>query len=119
MKQQIEVMIVVSVGPVMEYGQKGFRKRVMLARCADDAGDRPMIHPIEFQRDDCALLDGINPGDGVEVALRAVSREWQDKHYVSLVASGLSIAARATPEPAPESVDVTGGTAQDGETMPF
>ncbi|SVC98206.1 uncharacterized protein METZ01_LOCUS351060 [marine metagenome] len=90
-----------------EYGQKGFRKRlVVLTR---ETGKFTNYIPIEFVQDGVDQVDGLNVGDNVEIIFRLSGRRWQKdpssevKYFLS--AEGLRFRVNnpepvATPEPA-------------------
>ena len=61
------------------YGQKGFRKRMVVLE--QDKGSFTNFVPIEFTRDSCESVDGMSVGDEVEVTYRLNGRRWQkDEH---------------------------------------
>ena len=61
------------------YGQKGFRKRMVVLE--QDKGSFTNFVPIEFTRDACDSVDEMNLGDEVEIAYRLNGRRWQkDEH---------------------------------------
>ena len=61
------------------YGQKGFRKRMVVLE--QDKGSFTNFVPIEFTRDSCDTVDELNVGDEVEITYRLNGRRWQkDEH---------------------------------------
>ena len=57
------------------YGQKGFRKRLVVL---EQDGERFTNYvPIEFVRDDCDSVDELSVGDDIEVSYRLSGRKWQ------------------------------------------
>ena len=63
------------VEPTKTYGQKGFRKRLVVL---EQAGDRFTNYiPVEFIQDNCELADDIHEGDQIEVTYRLSGRKWQ------------------------------------------
>lgn len=57
------------------YGQKGFRKRLLVL---EQDGDRFTNYvPVEFVRDGCDSVDELSVGDDVEVTYRLSGRKWQ------------------------------------------
>ena len=57
------------------YGQKGFRKRLVVLE--QDSGSFTNYIPVEFIRDACDTVDGLREGDEVEVTYRLSGRRWQ------------------------------------------
>lgn len=57
------------------YGQKGFRKRLVVLE--QDNGSFTNYIPVEFIRDACDAVDGLREGDEVEVTYRLSGRRWQ------------------------------------------
>lgn len=57
------------------YGQKGFRKRLVVLE--QDTGRFTNYIPVEFLRDNCELADDMNVGDDVEVSYQLSGRKWQ------------------------------------------
>lgn len=61
----------------------GFTKREFVI----ETGDKyPQMVKFETVKDKTAMLDGLNPGDEVEVAFNVRGNEYKDKFYVSLSA---------------------------------
>jgi hypothetical protein len=57
------------------YGQKGFRKRLLVLEQND--GQFPNFIPVDFLRDSCDTLDDLSVGDEVEVSYQLSGRRWQ------------------------------------------
>jgi len=57
------------------YGQKGFRKRVVVLE--QDKGSFTNYVPVEFTRDACDAVDEMSVGSEVEIAYRLNGRRWQ------------------------------------------
>ena len=57
------------------YGQKGFRKRVVVL--AQDNGRFTNYVPLDFTQDGCDRADQLEVGDEVEVQYRLSGRKWQ------------------------------------------
>ena len=87
------------------YGQKGFRKRLVVLE--QDNGRFTNYVPIEFTNDSCDTADSLKVGDDIEVTYRLSGRKWQKdpsaevKFFVNVEA--LSFAVK------------TGGAASGGE----
>jgi hypothetical protein len=56
------------------YGQKGFRKRLVVL---EQDGRFPNYIPLEFTNDDCDQVDDLNVGDDVEISYELRGRKWQ------------------------------------------
>ncbi|SRR6056297_1759300 len=57
------------------YGQKGFRKRLVVLE--QELGSFTNYVPVEFIRDACDSVDDLSVGDQVEVTYRLSGRKWQ------------------------------------------
>lgn len=57
------------------YGQKGFRKRLVVLE--QDNGRFANFIPLEFIRDACDSVDDLNVGDEVEMSYQLTGRKWQ------------------------------------------
>jgi len=57
------------------YGQKGFRKRLVVLEQSN--GRFPNFIPVEFIQDGCDMADGIKTGSTIEVTYRLSGRKWQ------------------------------------------
>ena len=57
------------------FGQKGFRKRLVVLE--QDNGRFQSYIPVEFIQDACDQVDGLKMGDEVEVTYRLNGRKWQ------------------------------------------
>ena len=57
------------------YGQKGFRKRLVVLE--QDTGRFTNYIPVEFIRDNCEMADDLNVGDDVEISYQLSGRKWQ------------------------------------------
>ena len=66
---------VIVVEDTKTYGQKGFRKRLVVLE--QDKGRFSNYVPIEFTNDNCDKVDGISLGDEIEVTYRLNGRKWQ------------------------------------------
>ena len=63
------------IEPTKEYGQKGFRKRLVVLE--QDKGSFTNYVPVEFIKDACDTADELSEGDEVEVTYRLNGRRWQ------------------------------------------
>jgi hypothetical protein len=57
------------------YGQKGFRKRLVVLE--QDNGRFVNYVPLEFTGEDCDTVDDLQVGDEIEVTYRLSGRKWQ------------------------------------------
>ena len=77
------------------YGQKGFRKRLVVLE--QDNGRFPNHIPVEFIRDSCDTVDDMNVGDEVEISYRLSGRKWQKdpssevKYFLSAEANSFKV----------------------------
>ena len=58
------------------YGQKGFRKRLVVLEQTKGGGFTNYI-PVEFLKDACDSVDELQLGDEIEVSYRLSGRRWQ------------------------------------------
>lgn len=75
MSETIVRGIVHLVEETKTYGQKGFRKRLVVLE--QDNGRFPNFIPLEFIRDTCDLADDLKVGDDVEISYQLSGRKWQ------------------------------------------
>lgn len=93
------------------YGQKGFRKRLVVLEQND--GRFTNYIPVEFLKDNCESADELNVGDQVEVSYKLSGRKWQRdpssevKYFLSAEAISFKVldAADGGGESAEASVD--------------
>ena len=57
------------------YGQKGFRKRLVVLE--QENGRFTNFIPVEFVQDNCDSADGLTKGDNVEITYKLNGRRWQ------------------------------------------
>jgi len=57
------------------YGQKGFRKRLVVLE--QDNGRFANFIPVEFTRDSCDTVDEMSVGQEVEISYQLSGRKWQ------------------------------------------
>jgi hypothetical protein len=86
---------VIVVEDTRTYGQKGFRKRLVVLE--QDKGRFSNYIPVEFTNDNCDTVDGISVGDEIEVTYRLNGRKWQKdpssevKYFVNVEAISYAI----------------------------
>ena len=82
------------------YGQKGFRKRLVVLE-QDKGGRFTNYVPVEFIQDACDSVDQLKVGDDVEVEYRLSGRKWQRdpnsevKYFLSAEGMGFSVLGAA------------------------
>lgn len=88
------------------YGQKGFRKRLVVLE--QDTGRFTNYIPVEFLRDNCELADDMNIGDDVEISYQLSGRKWQKdpnsevKYFLTAEALSFKVVSGAGSAPAAE-----------------
>ena len=77
------------------YGQKGFRKRLVVL---EESGARFTNYiPVEFIQDACDTVDDLNVGEEIEIAYRLSGRKWQKdpgsevKYFVNVEALSFKV----------------------------
>lgn len=81
------------------YGQKGFRKRLVVLE--QDNGRFQNYIPVEFIQDACDQVDGLQVGDEIEVTYRLNGRKWQRdpsaevKYFLSCEATNYQVISGA------------------------
>ena len=77
------------------YGQKGFRKRVVVLE--QDKGRFANYIPVEFTHEGCDPVDQLSLGDEIEVTYQLSGRKWQRdessevKFFLNASASGFKL----------------------------
>lgn len=77
------------------YGQKGFRKRLVVLE--QDNGRFTNYIPVEFIRDSCDTVDEMSVGNEVEIAYQLSGRKWQrdaaseTKYFLSAEATSFKV----------------------------
>ena len=99
------------------YGQKGFRKRLVVL---EQDGDRFTNYiPLEFVYEGCDSVDELNVGDEVEVTYRLSGRRWQRdadsevKFFLNAEATGFKVLGKK------EEYDEGTPPARDDADAPF
>ena len=75
MSQAIVRGIVHHIDETKTYGQKGFRKRLVVLE--QDTSRFTNYVPVEFIQDSCDTVDELKLGDDVEITYRLSGRKWQ------------------------------------------
>jgi len=107
------------------YGQKGFRKRLVVLE--QDNGRFTSYIPIEFIQDSCDTVDDLQTGQEVEISYRLTGRKWQRdpnsevKYFLSAEGSSFRILSEGSGG-APDidaANDAFAQAASDDEDVPF
>ncbi len=83
------------------YGQKGFRKRLVVLE--QDNGRFANFVPVEFVRDSCDTVDEMSVGNEVEISYQLSGRKWQKdpssevKFFLSAEAISFKVLTAGTP----------------------
>ena len=83
------------------YGQKGFRKRLVVLE--QDNGRFANFIPIEFVRDSCDSVDEMSVGNEVEISYQLSGRKWQKdpsaevKYFLSAEAISFKVLTAGSP----------------------
>jgi hypothetical protein len=109
------------------YGQKGFRKRLVVLE--QDNGRFASYIPVEFIQDGCDQADGLSVGDDVEITYRLNGRKWQRdpssevKYFLSaeaidyrVLGGGGDASADISGDP---NADLNEAALEDDEDVPF
>ena len=111
------------------YGQKGFRKRLVVLE--QDNGRFTNYIPVDFIQDACDTVDEMNVGDEVEITYRLSGRKWQRdpnsevKFFLNAEASSFQVlgGGSASADTAAASTasanDALAEAADDDEDVPF
>lgn len=115
--------IVHFIDETKSYGQKGFRKRLVVLE--QDKGRFTNFVPLEFIQDGCDSADQLNVGDEVEIEYRLSGRKWQRdpnsevKYFLSAEALGFSVLGGSPPS---DSEDINSQLSEidpDDDEVPF
>ena len=106
-----------------EYGQKGFRKRLVVLE--QDTGRFTNYVPVEFLREDCDTVDSLNVGDEIEVSYQLSGRKWQRdpnsevKYFLSAEATGFEVVSKKPDSDVASVNDQFAEAEEDDEDIPF
>ena len=95
MNQPSVTGVVHLIEPTKTFGQKGFRKRLVVVE--QTTGRFTNYLPLEFVQDGCDSVDEMNVGDKVRVSYRLTGRKWQRdeqsevKFFLSAEAMGFEL----------------------------
>ena len=107
------------------YGQKGFRKRLVVLEQNKGSGFTNYI-PVEFLKDACDSVDDLHIGDEIEVSYRLSGRRWQrdessdPKYFLSAEAMSFRVITGSSSDSsgAPPDIDDVLAEAADDD-VPF
>ena len=105
------------------YGQKGFRKRLVVLE--QDKGRFTNYIPLEFTNDNCESADGLNVGEEIEVTYRLNGRKWQKdansetKYFLNAEALSFKPAGKGDDSAAASGNDELAEAAYDEDDIPF
>ena len=105
------------------YGQKGFRKRLVVLE--QDNGRFTNYIPVDFIQDGCDSADELNVGDEVEITYRLNGRKWQRdagsevKFFLNAEALGFEVVGKQSTADAAASANDAFHEAVDDDEVPF
>ena len=111
------------------YGQKGFRKRLVVLE--QDNGRFTNYIPVEFIQDACDQVDELSVGDEVEITYRLSGRKWQRdpssevKFFLSAEATAYRVLGQEAAGNAPAefsgdpNADLNEAALEDDDEVPF
>lgn len=110
------------IEPTKTFGQKGFRKRLVVLE--QDSGQGRFVNyiPVEFLQDGCDNVDNLNIGDVVDIKYRLSGRKWQRdpqsevKFFLSAEALSFNIRGKSAP---PAHDDAPPGEPVEYDEAPF
>jgi hypothetical protein len=119
--------IVHLIEPTKTFGQKGFRKRLVVLE--QENGRFPNFIPVEFVQDACDRVDELRVGNDVEVSYRLSGRKWQKdpnsevKYFLSCEATGFRLVGAGATDDGLSAADANDSFAQaayeNDEDVPF
>jgi hypothetical protein len=111
------------------YGQKGFRKRLVVLE--QEHGRFTNYIPVEFTNDGCDTVDELHVGDDAEISYRLSGRKWQKdansewKYFLSAEATSFRVLNKnknqkeASPAAGDAANDELSQAAHDDDEVPF
>ena len=107
------------------YGQKGFRKRLVVLEQNKGSGFTNYI-PVEFLKDACDSVDDLHLGDEIEVSYRLSGRRWQrdessdPKYFLSAEAMSFKIVTGNSSDSSGAAPDIDNALAEAADDdVPF
>ena len=105
------------------YGQKGFRKRLVVLEQDNERFTNYI--PLEFTNDRCETVDELNVGDDVEIKYRLNGRKWQKdagsevKFFLNAEALGYKVLAGKNESTEAVANDDFAEATHDEDDVPF
>ncbi len=105
------------------YGQKGFRKRLVVLEQDNDRFTNYI--PFDFIQDGCDTVDELNVGDEVEIKYRLSGRKWQKdassevKFFLNAEAMGFEVMNQKSPAAKAAANDAFAEAVDDQDDAPF
>ena len=105
------------------YGQRGFRKRLVVLEQDNDRFTNYI--PLDFLQDQCDAVDELNVGDDVEIDYRLSGRRWQKdaasevKFFLNAEATSFNVLSPGSPENQASANDGFAEAANDDDEAPF
>ena len=107
------------------YGQKGFRKRLVVLEQNKGSGFTNYI-PVEFLKDACDSVDDLHLGDEIEVSYRLSGRKWQrdessdPKYFLSAEAMSFRVITGSSSDSSEAAPDIDNALAEAADDdVPF
>ena len=107
------------------YGQKGFRKRLVVLEQNKGSGFTNYI-PVEFLKDACDSVDDLKLGDEIEVSYRLSGRKWQrdessdPKYFLSAEAMSFRVITGSSSDSSGAAPDIDNALAEAADDdVPF
>lgn len=112
------------IEPTKSYGQKGFRKRLVVLE--QDTGRFTNYVPVEFTNESCDSVDEMKVGDDVEIQYRLSGRKWQRdpasevKYFLSAEATNFRLlGGKSSPDFQGDPNDRFAEASSDSDDSPF
>ena len=105
------------------YGQKGFRKRLVVLEQDNERFTNYI--PLEFTHEGCDTVDEFKIGDEVEIGYRLSGRRWQKdansevKFFLNAEATDFTLLNDASPTKTASANDAFQEAAEDDDEAPF
>ena len=105
------------------YGQKGFRKRLVVLEQANSRFTNYI--PFEFTNDGCDTADDLNVGDEAEITFRLSGRKWQKdassewKYFLNAEATSFKVLNQRGSDSGSNANDELAEAAHNDDEVPF
>lgn len=123
MNQPAVTGVVHVIEPTRTFGQKGFRKRMVVVE--QTSGRFTNYLPFEFIQDACDSVDSLNIGDRISVSYRLTGRKWQRdehsevKYFLSAEATGFQLLSSSAEGGSAEEVPEESFMTEGDDSAPF